>query len=114
MHRIQDTLSEEISSVHDIMELLCFARTLAVRPFQVSISDVEIFCIHPLTNQGAIDEDYLVIHATGFEQCEVWFYKGEFDLPSTHERFRMFGVKNVDIKELRKIYQRAIVRLSVG
>lgn len=108
MHGNVETGSGEMASFLEVVELASCAQTLADRSFNLSIANVEIVCLHPLTNEGSVDEDYLVIYATGFEKCEVWVYKGEVNLISTFERFRLFGVKSISVCELTEIYQMAI------
>jgi hypothetical protein len=114
IHRIGANLADEMASIHEVVELALLARDLADPSYKVSISDVQIICLHPLTNEGNIDEDYLVVYATGFEQCDVWIYKGEVDLPSTIERFQLTGVKHAAINELKKIYRMEIDRLYLS
>ena len=114
MHGNVETGSGEMASFLEVVELASRAQSLAARPFNLAIADVEIVCLHPLTNQGSVDEDYLVIYATGFEKCEVWVYKGEVNLISTLEKFRLFGASGTSVCKLTEIYQMAIDRSSLN
>lgn len=114
MDDLVETTSSSTASFLEVVELVSLAQTLADRPFKQSIGEVEIVCLHPLTNEGTVDEDYLVIYATGFEKCEIWIYKGEVNLISTYERFALLGVKSVSTYNLMEIYKIAVDRLSLS
>lgn len=114
MHGNVETESSELASFLEVVELASRAKNLAARSFNLAIADHEIVCLHPLTNEGTVDEDYLVIYATGFEKCEVWVYKAEVNLISTLERFRLFGVSGTSVRKLTEIYQMAIDRSSLN
>ena len=114
MDDLVETTSSSTTSFLEVLELVSLAQTLADRPFKKSIGEVEIVCLHPLTNEGTVDEDYLVIYATGFENCEIWIYKGDVNLISTYERFASLGVKGICIYKIMKIYEMAVESSSLS
>jgi hypothetical protein len=96
----------------EIVELISLAKALSSQPFGLSVEGTYISCSHPMTNDGLCDEDYLVLVAEGFEECDIWIYQGEVDIEATLERLSLFNVSCARIAQLTEIFTRAVNGLS--
>jgi hypothetical protein len=96
----------------DIVDLISVAKILSSKPFSLSAAGTYICCSHPFTNDGSLDEDYLVLVAKGFEELDIWIYKGEVNIEATFERLSLLNVNPRRIAQLKEVYQCAIVSLS--
>lgn len=95
-------------SVEYLLGVVSIAVSIADRPCVRSVSDAVITCSHPLTNEGGVDEDYLVLSVSGFAECEIWVFKGQVNLEATFDRFCLFGVTSTRLLQLQEVLQQAV------
>jgi hypothetical protein len=108
MDRINDRTPAHELSVEYLLGVVSIAMSIADRPCVRSASDAIITCSHPLTNEGCPDEDYLVLSVSGFEECEIWLFKGQVNLEATFDRFCLFGVTSTRLLQLQEVLQEAV------
>jgi hypothetical protein len=94
----------------DVRSVVSLAIMLTRPPYGRCDPSLGIKCFHPLTNEGFPDEDYLVLAKCGFEECEIWVYKGEVNVQATFDRFCLFGVTSSQLDELKVVYEDALHR----
>jgi hypothetical protein len=111
MDRPNDENQNQELSMEDVLAVASLAVVLTQQPYCRSDMSSGIKCFHPLTNVGCPDEDYLVLAKCGFEECEIWVYRGEVDVQATFERFRLFGVTTIRLAQLKAIYQEILTHV---
>lgn len=102
-----DVTNTGINGLAGIEKIACFATLLPFRPFDLNVGDRRISCRHPVTNEGTVDIDYLVVAVEGFEGFEIWVFRGQVDIKSTRQRFELYGVTTEKLNRLTTIYRKA-------
>jgi hypothetical protein len=111
MDCLNDENQHQELSMEDVLAVASLAVVLTQQPYCRSDTSSGIKCFHPLTNVGRPDEDYLVLAKCGFEDCEIWVYKGEVNVQATFERFHLFGVTPMRLAQLKAVYQEILTHV---
>ncbi len=58
-------------------EIMIISESLIVKPFEKIDDGFRVTCEHPITNEGEMDKEYLVLKVRGErEMLDIWSFKG--------------------------------------
>ena len=99
-------LDHEAQMREKIVKLARFSILFSQNQLSVKVGENVLSCRNPINNEGFLDQDYIIISVSGFENCDLWLFKGVVNVDDAMRDFKLFGVTIYQLDELKVIYKK--------